>query len=515
GDIAATELTLTVNDGTVDTEQTFTITVAEAEEEKTPVLVVFEEDANPLWPAWDCCGSSTPAIITDADAGYGQVTQFTINGDTVVGFNARDAEDGVAFDTPAGTTLEFDLKVTTMPTNVDAVWKLKVEDSGDGAKEVDLTTSVEGQAPVLDTWLHYTFNTADLGLSNIDLIMMFPAWGTGDGAEFSVDNVKFYFDEQVGERTPGLSGNGATTTTAIGVDFEGSQLTWESFDTAKVQFVANPKTNGINTSSTVALFDILQGDGEWIGARTEGIDNFALDASNCVVKLDVYKDTISNVSVKFEKQHSDGWGSSGHISAANTVTNQWETLSFDFCSVIGHAENDDIGGFAIFPDNTGSRSQNTMNYIDNLMFTAQGDVEEPVGGELVLNGGFDNGSDNWVMGGAVITEGDNSVFQATVDAPGDVWSVNLSQVMTLVAGQSYTLTFKAKAEVARTIVVGLGFNHDPWTASTENVTLTTEWATYTYTITPEAGDNNSRVLFDMGGEAGDVYLDDISVVAVD
>jgi len=85
GDIAATELTLTVNDGTVDTEQTFTITVAEAEEEKTPVLVVFEEDANPLWPAWDCCGSSTPAIITDADAGYGQVTQFTINGDTVVG----------------------------------------------------------------------------------------------------------------------------------------------------------------------------------------------------------------------------------------------------------------------------------------------------------------------------------------------------------------------------------------------------------------------------------------------
>jgi hypothetical protein len=515
GDVATTEITLTVNDGTDDTIQTFTITVDPAEVvEQEPALVVFENEANPLWPAWDCCGGTTPEIIAD-DAEHGQVTQFNIVGDTVVGFNARDAVDGVAFNTPIGTTLEFDMKVTTMPTAGDTDWKLKLEDSGDGEVEVNLQDSAEGQVPVLDTWMHYTFNVAGLGLSDVDLIMIFPTWGTGDGAEFSVDNVAFYVDPDIEVSTPGNSGDGATTTTAVGIDFEGDQLTWGSFDTNPVQYVANPDNSGINTSSTVALLNVLQNDGEWAGARTEGIDTFALDASNCTVKLDVYRDTIGEMHIKFEKQNGDGWGSAGTVSVSNTVTNQWETLTFDTCAWIGHAETGVIDGFAIHADRTNARAQDTMNYFDNIIFSAQESATPTVptaGTDLVVNASFDDGANNWVMGGAVIDEGGNNIFEATVTTPGDVWAVNLSQVMTLVAGQSYTFSFKAKAEVGRTIVAGLGFNHDPWTATTETVTLTTEWATYTYTMTPEAGDDNSRVLFDMGGEAGNVYLDDISVV---
>jgi len=515
GDVAATEITLTVNDGTDDTLQTFTITVADVViTTPEPALVVYEEDANPLWAAWDCCGGTTPMIITD-DADHGQVTQFNIVGETVVGFNARDAIDGVAFATPAGTTLEFDVKVTAMPTAGITDWKVKLEDSGEGAVEVNLHDSAEGEIPVLDTWMHYTFNFAGLGLSDVDLIMIFPTWGAGDGAEFSVDNVAFYVDPDAVVTTPGDSGDGATTTTAVGIDFEGSQLTWGSFDTNPVQFVANPDTSGINASSSVALLNVLQNDGEWAGARTEGIDTFALDASNCTVKLDVYRDTIGEMHVKFEKQNGDGWGSAGTVSVSNTVVNQWETLTFDTCAWIGHAETGVIDGFAIHVDRTNARTQDTMNYFDNIMFSAQESVTPTgptAGTDLVVNAGFDDGANNWVMGGAVIDEGGNNVFEATVAAPGDVWAINLSQVMTLVAGQSYTFTFKAKAEVGRTIVAGLGFNHDPWTATTETVTLTTEWATYTYTMTPEAGDDNSRVLFDMGGEAGNVYLDDISVV---
>jgi hypothetical protein len=45
--------------------------------------------------------------------------------------------------------------------------------------------------------------------------------------------------------------------------------------------------------------------------------------------------------------------------------------------------------------------------------------------------------------------------------------------------------------------------------------LTTDWTTYTYTIiTSGFGDNNSRVLFDMGGEVGTVSIDDVSVIRV-
>ena len=190
-DVGSSEITLTVDDGSDAVTQTFTIAVESAP--RVPKLVVYEDAANPLWPAWDCCGGTTPAVIADGDADYGNVTQFTIVGDTVVGFNARDAVDGVAFTTPAGTMLEFDLKVNTMPTAGNTDWKLKLEGGGVAA-EVNLETSKEGLAPVLDTWMHYTFDVSGLGLAEVNLIMMFPAWGTGDGAVFSIDNVEFYND---------------------------------------------------------------------------------------------------------------------------------------------------------------------------------------------------------------------------------------------------------------------------------------------------------------------------------
>jgi hypothetical protein len=67
------------------------------------------------------------------------------------------------------------------------------------------------------------------------------------------------------------------------------------------------------------------------------------------------------------------------------------------------------------------------------------------------------------------------------------------------------------------MVAGLGLNADPYSAATETVSLTTEWTTFTYTIATttsdgvDFGDANSRVLFDMGGAVGQVWIDDVSV----
>jgi hypothetical protein len=135
---------------------------------------------------------------------------------------------------------------------------------------------------------------------------------------------------------------------------------------------------------------------------------------------------------------------------------------------------------------------------------------------LVTNGGFSNGSTGWTGADTAVV----SHYEVAVASAGDVWSVNLSQVMTLVADTAYEVSFKAKASVARTMVAGLGLNHGPWNAATETVTLTTEWQTFTYTITTADadgvvfGDDDSRVLFDMGGEVGTVSIDDVSVKLV-
>jgi len=52
---------------------------------------------------------------------------------------------------------------------------------------------MEGVAPVVGEWQTYTFSlqalaSAGLDTSAIDVVMIFPAWGAGEGAVYRVDN---------------------------------------------------------------------------------------------------------------------------------------------------------------------------------------------------------------------------------------------------------------------------------------------------------------------------------------
>jgi hypothetical protein len=135
--------------------------------------------------------------------------------------------------------------------------------------------------------------------------------------------------------------------------------------------------------------------------------------------------------------------------------------------------------------------------------------------ELLTNGDFQSGATGWTNADTTI----RAYFEVDVETAGDVWSHNLSQVMALVPDTAYEVSFKAKASVARTMVAGLGLNHADWNHATETVALTTEWQTFTYEITTidqfgySFGEDDSRVLFDMGGEVGAVSIDDVSVIA--
>jgi hypothetical protein len=172
-------------------------------------LVIYEEDILDNWMAWDCCGQSTPVALVASEVEHGKAVRFEINGATVVGFSSRaghNAVDGAVFDaTDIKTTgiISFDLKMITAPTDGVGVWKFKVESYGGqapagSAAEVNLSSSHEGHvAPVLNTWQTYTFDLADLetagvNLAGLDVFMVFPAWNTGDGAEFEIDNMRIW-----------------------------------------------------------------------------------------------------------------------------------------------------------------------------------------------------------------------------------------------------------------------------------------------------------------------------------
>ncbi|SFT61010.1 Glycosyl hydrolases family 16 [Pseudoalteromonas sp. DSM 26666] len=158
-------------------------------------ITIFQDTAADMWSIWDCCGGSTPTEETD-DAEHGTVAEFVIGATpTVMGFLA---DEGVSFDASAilaNGVVQFEMKMVTPPNDPDSVWTFKIESTGAAtAVELPLTQSVEGEVPVIGQWQTYTFTVqslfdAGLDISDINVLMVFPAWGTGEGAVYRIDNV--------------------------------------------------------------------------------------------------------------------------------------------------------------------------------------------------------------------------------------------------------------------------------------------------------------------------------------
>ena len=74
----------------------------------------------------------------------------------------------------------------------------------------------------------------------------------------------------------------------------------------------------------------------------------------------VYKFTISDVGIKLVR--NDNW-SLGEIKKPNTLTNQWEMLTFDFSAHMGNTYDQIV----VFPDfNLAGRAEEIVIYFDNI-----------------------------------------------------------------------------------------------------------------------------------------------------
>jgi hypothetical protein len=127
--------------------------------------------------------------------------------------------------------------------------------------------------------------------------------------------------------------------------------------------VANPSVGGINTSATCGQLVIEATAQHWAGAFFTELPDFTLDASNCIVKVMVYKDVISPFNLKLEGPNID------QRNVSNTLINQWEELTFDYSPHIGTA----VATLTIIPDHepdSTGRTHASTNYFDNFSFNA-------------------------------------------------------------------------------------------------------------------------------------------------
>jgi len=165
------------------------------------------------------------------------------------------------------------------------------------------------------------------------------------------------------------------------IDFEtggyGATWTWTVFENdnnPSLEIVTNPNTGGLNSSATVAMFTALHAGQPWAGCESlhdTDIGSFSFDSTNCIIKIMVWKDVISDVGIKFVDATS---AAQPEIKVANTLINQWEELTFDFSSRIGihPVVKDQI---VIFPDfDLTGRTQDNICYFDNISFSPSNSV---------------------------------------------------------------------------------------------------------------------------------------------
>lgn len=99
---------------------------------------------------------------------------------------------------------------------------------------------------------------------------------------------------------------------------------------------------------------------------------------------------------------------------------------------------------------------------------------------------------------------------------GQTWSIQLVQPgIPLKQGNVYTLSFEAKADEARSMIVDIS-NTSTWSRYLEDTTLnmTTDWQTYTYPVMVTASsDSNARLEFNLAkqGSVAAVYLRNVSL----
>ncbi len=208
------------------------------------------------------------------------------------------------------------------------------------------------------------------------------------------------------------------------IDFEptgaGAGYAWtvtENGTNPAMNFIANPSMM-VNTSATVAEFTAEQAGNPWALCFTDDIGSFTFDATNSIVKIMVWKPTISNVGIKFE-----GPGGINHeIQIPNTVANQWEELTFDFSGQIGQT----YTRLVIIPDFVARTQDNTL-YFDDVSFSAVGGagVVDSINVTFSVNAATVATSANGIFlagGGTFGNFGDNVMDDADGN---DVWELTV------------------------------------------------------------------------------------------
>ncbi|MGB0838959.1 MAG: T9SS type A sorting domain-containing protein [Chitinophagales bacterium] len=161
---------------------------------------------------------------------------------------------------------------------------------------------------------------------------------------------------------------------SLPIDFE-TNITIDNFvdfDGGTASIIENPQANGINTSTTVA--QIVRDGGEvWAGSKIGLANNLDFTTLNSL-SMKVFVTTPVGTTIKFKLE--DANGAATERDAQTTVSNEWETLTWDFS---GTPTNFNQLVFMFDFGNTGDGSANSTFLFDDVkQFFGGAQIDFPV-----------------------------------------------------------------------------------------------------------------------------------------
>ena len=393
-----------------------------------------------------------------------------------------------------------------VPENVTSELLVKIVNTVDGGEDIEsLGSTVTGSWQSIDIDMT-GFDGGNLANKEkiTQILIDYDQIPAGVASVVYIDN--FYFYKQ------------SSTITAQVIDFEAQYAELSSFDGGEISVIANPDTNG-NNSSTVA--QMVKGAGQpWAGSKITVSSPF--DISNPLVTVKVWSPRVGlNLLMKFENDVP--WPNvtgSAEITATTTTANQWETLTFDHSGIDA---NIDWYNMVLIMDNgtQGDGSANYTIYLDDFS-TSPALTFEPQYSEL---SSFDGGQISAIANPDTNGNPSSTVAQM-VKGAGQPWAgskISVESPFNISASTSVTVKVWSPR-------VGLNllmkFENDvPWpnvTGSAEITATTTtanQWETLTFDHSGiDANiDWYNMVLIMDNGTQGDgsanytIYLDDITI----
>ena len=329
----------------------------------------------------------------------------------------------------------------------------------------------------------------------------------------------FYFDDIVQINTEDVPC--PLTNLELPIDFDCNSIDYNAKIVGNVSFtvVDNPELSGVNNSET----------------KVGQITNVGTQFENAFFNLDVPVDFSIDNGVRFKLFSSQALpillkfedGTEGDVEDVQMHSGSgWEELTFTLNSMASYND------MVLFVDGPGNASGTF--YVDDFQQVSGAPPPPPFDDGLLTNGDFqsldmDGNVEHWIQGiddtnpAPIVTVGNNTYYSIDIADPdpnGNAFTINVSQKLEIVAGETYKLNFDAWTDAStgsRSIIAGVGLSGDPFSSNSQVVNIGSTPTNYEVILAstdPNNGDfgaADARVLFDLAAEAGQVNIDNVSL----